>query len=173
MSSLQRVTVADDHLVEIGPADFDAWDYEHAIQLLERAQALPDAARDAHLLYGAAHPIVHFMISLRAHGLPGSELARDAPTAASVAFARRTVHANRSAGLNGRSAERNLRLLDRICSLIGEWPEPEWSETVRRTVERFEDHLHLPGLLARPNRKRRKSHTHRLPASPDETSTSS
>ncbi len=131
------MTVADDHLAEIGPADFDAWDHERCTQLLEGARALPDAAREAHLFFGAAHPLVNFMISLPAHGLPGAELARDASSAAVVAVRRRTVHVYRSAGLNGRFAERNLRLLDRICALIGEWPEPEWSETVRRLVEQF------------------------------------
>ena len=35
------------------------------------------------------------------------------------------------------------------------------------------DHLHLTSRLTRPDRKRRKSHTHRLPAAPDETSTGS
>jgi len=132
-----KLTVADDHLAEIGPADFDAWDREHGIELLEQAQALPDAAREAHLLRWASRPSVSFMISLRAHGLPGAEFARDATTAASVAIRRRTVHAYQSVGLNGRATERNLRLLDRICSLVGEWPEPEWSETVRRHVEGF------------------------------------
>ena len=114
------MTVADAHLADIGPADFDAWDYEHGSQLIEQARTLPDAARQAHLLYWAARPLVHFMISLPVHGLPGAELARDATTAASAAFHRRTVHAYRSAGINGRFAERNLRLLDRICSLIGQ-----------------------------------------------------
>lgn len=32
-------------------------------------------------------------------------------------------------------------------------------------------HLNLPGLLPRPDRERRKRHTHRLPVTPDETST--
>jgi len=35
------------------------------------------------------------------------------------------------------------------------------------------DHLHLPRLLARPDRERRMSHAHRIPIRPDETSTSS
>ena len=34
-------------------------------------------------------------------------------------------------------------------------------------------HLHLPGLLTRPNRERCESHAHRLPDTPDETSTGS
>ena len=34
-------------------------------------------------------------------------------------------------------------------------------------------HLHLPGLLTRPDRERSESHTHRLPVTPDETSTAS
>jgi len=34
-------------------------------------------------------------------------------------------------------------------------------------------HLHLPGLLTRPDRERCKSHAHRLPVTPDETSTAS
>jgi len=131
------MTLADDHLVELGPADFDAWDHEHCTQLLEGSQALPDAVREAHLLFWAPHPLVNFMISLPAHGLPGAELARDATSAAAVAFRLRTVHVYESAGLNGRFAERNLRLLDRICALIGAWPEPEWSETVRLRVEQL------------------------------------
>lgn len=134
---MKQVTVADYHLGEIGAADFDAWDHQHVSGLLEQAQDLPDTAREAYLLYWASHPSRRFMITLSAHGLPGAELARDATTAASVAFARRGVHAYQSAGLNGPSAERNLRMLDRICSLLGEWPEPEWSETVRRSVEQL------------------------------------
>ena len=131
------MTVADAHLAEIGPADFDAWDYEHGSQLIEQARTLPDAARQAHLLYWAARPLVHFMISLPVHGLPGAELARDATTSALAALNRRTVHAYRCAGINGRFAKRNLRLLDRICSLIGQWPEPEWTATARRRVEQL------------------------------------
>lgn len=35
------------------------------------------------------------------------------------------------------------------------------------------NHLNLPGLFARPDRKRRECHTHSVPVPPDETSTGS
>src|SRR4051794_28241450 len=132
--------LADEYLVEIGAEDFDAWEREGAAHLIEWATVLPcgarnDAVREACLLRAASHPVVQFMISLPVAGMPGMDLARDADLAASAAFNRRAVFSQQSAGLNGRCAERNLRMLDRVCALIADWPEPDWGEAVRRRVE--------------------------------------
>ena len=135
------MAVADEHLVEIGGEELDAWDREGAAQLLDWAGdaaggGRDDALREASLLRAAAEPVVPFMVRLPARGMPGADAVGDAELAAAVAFARRGVLANQSAGLDGPSAERNLRMLDRLSELIAPWPEPEWSDAVRRNVER-------------------------------------
>ena len=135
------MAVADEHLVEIGGEELDAWDREGAAQLLDWAGdpaggRRDEALREASLLRAAAEPVVPFMVRLPARGMPGADAVGDAELAAAVAFARRKVLANRSAGLDGESTERNLRLLDRLSELIARWPEPEWSDAVRRNVER-------------------------------------
>jgi hypothetical protein len=164
------MTVADDYLAQIGAADFDAWEHEDAAQFVAGAKSGPrdrrnDAVREARLLSTAAQPVVQFIISLPVAGMPGVDLARDADLAASAAFNRRTVLSYQSAGLNGRFAERNLRLLDRVCALIGQWPEPDWSETVRRRVERL-------GEARRAGRERGKRlrEAGRMPDPPSEPS---
>ena len=136
------MALADEHLAEIGAGDLDSWDRESAAQLLQWAGdpargELDPAVREACLLRGEAEPVVPFMISLPARGMPGSDSGVDAQLAAAVAFARRKVLANRSAGLGDLAAERNLRMLDRLSALIARWPEPEWSEAVRGNVERI------------------------------------
>ncbi len=135
------VTVADEHLGQLAAEDFDAWDQESAAQLLEWAGDPGGGGRDAAvreecLLRAAAEPVVPFMIGLPARGMPGADSAVDAQLAAAVALARRKVLANRSAGLGGRSSERNLGMLDRLSELIAPWPEPQWSDAVRRNLER-------------------------------------
>lgn len=136
------MALADEHLAEIGAGDFEAWDKESAAQLLQWAEdpaggGLDAAVREARLLRAEAEPVVPFMVGLPARGMPGADSAVDAQLAAAVAFARRKVLANRSAGLGDRSSERNLRMLDRLSELIAGWPEPEWSDAVRRNVERI------------------------------------
>ena len=136
------VALADEHLAEIGAGDFDDWDRESAAKLLGWADdpsggGDDPAVREACLLRGEAEPVVPFMVSLPARGMPGSDSAVDAQVAAVVAFARRKVLANRSAGLGAGSAERNLGMLDRLSALVARWPEPEWSDAVRRNVERI------------------------------------
>lgn len=135
------MALADEHLAEIGGGDFDAWDRESAAQVVEWAGDPAGGGRDAAvceacMLRAEAEPVVPFMIGLPARGMPGVDSAVDAQLAAAVAFARRKVLANRSVGLAGRSSERNLRMLDRLSALIARWPEPQWSEAVRRNVER-------------------------------------
>jgi hypothetical protein len=141
------MTLADDYLAEVGCADIDRWHRDGAARLLERLGASqPDprseAMREARLLSAAAVPVVWIAIDFGVSGMPGVDLAmpgvdlaRDADLAAGAALHRRWVLAHKTAGLNGRLAERNLRLLDRVCALIGSWPDPDWSEAVRRRVD--------------------------------------
>ena len=135
------MALADEHLAGIGAGEFDTWDRESAAQLLEWAGdpgggGRDAAVREASLLRAAAEPVIPFMVRLPARGMPGGDAVGDAELAAAVAFARRKVLASRSAGLDGRSAERNLRMLDRLSELIARWPEPDWSDGVRRNIER-------------------------------------
>jgi hypothetical protein len=72
--------------------------------------------REARLLSAAAVPVVWIAIDFGVSGMPGVDLAmpgvdlaRDADLAAGAALHRRWVLAHKTAGLNGRLAERNLR----------------------------------------------------------------
>ena len=136
------MALADEHLAEIGGREIDAWDAESAAQLVQWAGdpaggGRDSAVREASLLRAEAEPVVPFMAALPARGMPGADSAVDAQLAAAVAFARRKVLTNRSAGLGDSSSERNLRLLDRLSALIPSWPEPEWGDAVRRNTERI------------------------------------
>jgi hypothetical protein len=136
------VALADEHLSGIGGAEIDAWDAKSAAQLVQWAGdpaggGRDSAVREASLLRAEAEPVVPFMAALPARGMPGADSVVDAQLAAAVAFARRKVLANRSAGLGVSSSERNLRLLDRLSAMIPSWTEPEWGETVRRNIERI------------------------------------
>jgi len=97
------------------------------------------AASESVLLWAASQPLVHVAIKLAAGKLPGSDAAQDLDWVVGVAISRAQVVAHRSAGLDGRLAERNLRLIDRICSLVGSWPEPGWTEAVERRVDQLVD----------------------------------
>ncbi len=96
----------------------------------------PAHVREAHVLQAATSPVIAPVIHLGAGDPPGTDLAADAAWASQAAFARRQVLTYRAAGLDHGIAESNLQLIDRICSLIATWPEPEWTKTVRRVVER-------------------------------------
>ena len=136
------MALADDVLAGAS-ADIDAWHRESIAQLLDWSEKLPDARstdafREATLLRAAAQPIIPLVISLR-HRMPGLTLEQDATLAASVAMRRRTAHSYHSAGLDARFTERNVRLFDRICALIGDWPQPDWSDAVGRRVKDLTD----------------------------------
>lgn len=135
---------AHDFLAELGCADSDAWDHEQAAELLEWAGSLSEgdahaAVRDACLLRAAAQPVIMVIITIAVHATPGEDVAEDAELAAAVALNRRTVLTFQAAGLNGRLAKRNLGLLDRVDALLSSWPEPAWSDAVRRRVEQLLD----------------------------------
>lgn len=140
--SCSRMGLADEVLAA-DCADLDAWDREHVAEL-SRWAGLPDeapvdsAVREACQLRAMAQPVVQFAISLR-YQMPGAELERDAVTHASAALSRRTAWAFARAGLDKRLVQRNLRLLDRVDELLGQWPEPEWSDAVRNAVQRLSE----------------------------------
>jgi hypothetical protein len=128
------VTVADDHLAEVG-SDLDAWHRESGGETLEAADRLRAPAREALLRWSAAHPVIHLVLRLGRYGVPGAEFEADVDWATTAALARRDVLAYRAAGLDHGMAEHSLRLIERICSLIASWPEPAWSDAVSRRVE--------------------------------------
>jgi hypothetical protein len=131
---LARVTVADDHLAEVG-ADLDAWSVEAARDLLASVANSPAHEREALLLRRASHPMASSVIRLAGGPPPGWNHADDAEWAASLALARRQVLANRSAGLDAGMTDRSLRLLDWLQARIRVWPESEWQADVRHRVE--------------------------------------
>ncbi|HEY5317993.1 MAG TPA: hypothetical protein VIJ20_08430 [Solirubrobacteraceae bacterium] len=132
------MTIADDHLAEVG-SGMDAWDLEHARALLESVERLPAHLREALVLREASDLVMSLVIKLVAWGEPGVDAARDADWAVSAAMARRSVLTYRAAGLDGAVADSDLALLDRICSLIGSWPEADWAGAVGRRVEELVD----------------------------------
>lgn len=125
------VTHADDCLAELAPVDLDEWEREH---LAPRFVPGGSPAREASRLAAAAREMVLFMLALTRR-FPGEELEEDATTAALVALARRSTLLQRSAGLEERLLDRNLRLLARLDALIADWPEPQWTDLVRSRLE--------------------------------------
>jgi hypothetical protein len=131
------VTVADDQLARIGP-ELDAWDREDASPASALDDHLPDCAREALARLDALRPIIPIAIRLGAGQAPGADAAEDASWAASVALARRTLLGGQIAGTDHGLAGDSLRLLDRIDSMVGEWPD-EWEELARQRVEELVD----------------------------------
>jgi hypothetical protein len=128
------MTVADDHLAEVG-ADLDGWAVEATRDLLASVADSPAHEREALLLRWASLPMMSSVIRLTGGPPPGWNHADDAEWAASLALARRQVLANRSAGLDAGMTDRSLRLLGWLQTRIRAWPEPEWQADVRHRVE--------------------------------------
>lgn len=124
------MTVADDHLARFAPV-LDEADREDAAR--DPHHDLPDCVRDALALSEALQPVVPIAIKLGAGQAPGMDPGEDASWAASVAWARRRVHAQRARGIDHGLAEDNLRLLDRIEALLRGWPE-DCDDAVRHRV---------------------------------------
>jgi hypothetical protein len=133
-----RVTVAHEHLTRIGSV-LDDWDREDAASPSESDRGLPACAREALRLSEALQPVIAITIKLGAGPAPGADAKEDASWAASVALARRSVLAQKAAGIDRGLAADNLRLLDRINALIGTWPEEDWDDVARRRVQELVD----------------------------------
>ena len=136
--SRRTAGLADACLADLNAEEFDAWDREATATVLswtndQSPAGTAAALSEARMLHAASQPSVHYMISVPA-GAPGVDLERDATFAASIAFSRRTVAVQQPAGTSVRLTELNSRLFDRICELIGAWPEPQWSDAVTRRV---------------------------------------
>jgi len=130
------VTVADDHLARVG-AVLDDLDREDAAWDFDRG--LPDCARETLALFEALQPVIPIAIKLGFGRAPGAEADEDASWAASIALARRAVLARRAGGIDHGLAADNLRLLDRVETLIGVWPDDDWAEVVRNRVQGLVD----------------------------------
>jgi hypothetical protein len=128
------VTFADAYLAEVG-SGMDAWDCEHARALMDSFENVPADVRQAWALREASDLVVPLAIRLAVHGEPGADVGQDVDWAAAAAFARRRVLAYQAAGLDSGMADRNLCLIDRICSLIGSWPEADWTRAIGCCVE--------------------------------------
>ncbi len=132
---IRRVTVAEDCLAELA-GETDAWTREDAREALDAAEGLPGAVRDAHLLRVGIRPIMLIVLKLSAGPMPGAAFDEDVEWAVAVAAARREVlGSQQKKGFADGLCDRNLRLVDRISSLIGCWPEPDWSAAVRSAVQ--------------------------------------
>jgi hypothetical protein len=102
-------------------------------------ERLPDCARDDLALREGLQPIIGIILKLGAGPAPGADATEDASWAASVALARRNVLAHQAAGIDNGLAADNLRLLDRIDSMIGVWPDEDWDDLARRRVQELVD----------------------------------
>jgi hypothetical protein len=129
------VTVADDHLARFG-AVLDDLDREDAPWDVD--QSVPDCAREALASFEALRPIIPIVLELGFAGAPGAEADADASWAARIALARRQALAVQAGGIDHGLALDNLRLLDRIETLIGVWPE-DWGDVVRCRVQGLVD----------------------------------
>ena len=107
-----------------------AWDFD---------RGLPDCAREALALFDALQPVIPIALKLGFGRAPGADADEDASWAASLALARRNVLARQAGGIGDGLAADNLRLLDRIETLIGVWPDDDWADVVRCRVEGLVD----------------------------------
>jgi hypothetical protein len=131
------VSVADDQLTQFG-RELDAWDREDAPSASAFDDRLPDCAREALALLEAVRPIIPIAIKLGAGQAPGADAAEDASWVAGIALARRSVVAQRAAGIDHGLAGDSLRLLARIDSMVGEWSD-DWGDVARRRVRELVD----------------------------------
>lgn len=132
------MTVADDRVADFA-SEIDQPERQYATTCLEAAERMPALVGDAERLSCAVQPIMLLVLKLCLGDRPGESIDADAAWAAAAAFARREVLAHRDAGFDVASAARNLALIDRIHTLIGDWPEPDWSNAVIDRVNRTAD----------------------------------
>ncbi len=99
------VTVADDHLAQIG-AVLDDWDRDDAG--LPAHNPLPESVERAYALLEALQPIIRVATKLGVGPAPGAPDEVDASWAASAALARRDVLAHQTAGIDRGLAANNL-----------------------------------------------------------------
>lgn len=132
------MTVADDHLARVG-SGVDEWVREEATWASESDARLPGCVREALAFSWVLQPVVGIAIRLGAGRLPGDDVQEDAEWAASVALARREVLALRRAGIDCGLAADNLRLLEQIDALIGNWRDTDWDDLARGQVQGLVD----------------------------------
>lgn len=128
------MTVADHYVAELA-GELDGWGREHAAECLEVVRGWPTGVAQAGLLFYAASPIMLLVLKLGHGDIPGVYLEADAEWATAAAFARQEVLAHQAAGLDHGTVARSLALINRIDSLIGDWPEPDWSALTAARVE--------------------------------------
>jgi hypothetical protein len=132
------VTVADDHLARIESA-LDDGDREDGASASHSDEGRPDCAGDDLALREALQPIIGIILKLGAGPAPGAGGPPDASWAASVALARRNILAHQAGGIDHGVAGETLRLLDRIDSMTGVWPDEDWDDLARRLVQELVD----------------------------------
>jgi hypothetical protein len=132
------MTVADDRVADLA-SEIDRWECEYATGCLEAAERVPAVVGNAERLSCAAQPIMLLVLKLGIGDRTGEGVDNDADWAVAAAFARRVVLAHRDAGFDVASTARNLALIDRIGTLVGDWPEPDWSHAVVDRVSRTAD----------------------------------
>jgi hypothetical protein len=132
------MTIADDRVGDFA-GEIDKWERGYATACLEAAERVPAVVGNAELLSLAAQPIMLVVLKLGIGESPGECVDKDADWAVAAAFARRVVLAHRDAGFDAAPTARNLALIDRIGTLVGDWPEPDWSNAVVDRVSRTAD----------------------------------